>query len=168
MTDKPWEQARLIPVSGINGADEQERRGTSALLAVINAVREFGRAIIGPLGAPAGTPMAFIEVPFALGDKKVRPDGLIQIRRGSTVWTALVEVKTGANELRAAQVEDYLDVAREQGFNAVLTISNQLAGARGNVVHVTKIGSLCGQEVTDSFRAGAVYSGRVDETKISG
>ena len=50
MTDKPWEQARLIPVSGINGAEEQERRGTSALLAVINAVREFGRSIIGPLG----------------------------------------------------------------------------------------------------------------------
>jgi hypothetical protein len=131
VTDKPWEQARLIPVSGINGADEQERRGTSALLAVINAVREFGRAIIGPLGAPAGTPTAFIEVPFALGDKRVRPDGLIQVRRGSTVWTALVEVKTGANELRAAQVEDYLDVAREQAFNAVLTISNQLAGAPG-------------------------------------
>ncbi len=126
-----WEQARLIPVSGINGADEQERRGTSALLAVVNSVREFGRAVIGPLGAPAGTPMAFIEVPFALGDKKVRPDGLIQVRRGSTVWTALVEVKTGVNELRAAQVEDYLDVAREQGFNAVLTISNQLAGAPG-------------------------------------
>ena len=75
--------------------------------------------------------MAFIEVPFALGDKKVRPDGVIQVRRGSTVWTALVEVKTGANELKAAQVEDYLDVAREQGFNAVLTISNQLAGAPG-------------------------------------
>jgi hypothetical protein len=36
-----------------------------------------------------------------------------------------------ANELRAAQVESYLDVAREQGFNAVLTISNQLAGAPG-------------------------------------
>ena len=129
--DKPWERARLIPVSGINGADEQERRGTSALLAVVNSVREFGRAIIGPLGAPAGTPMAFIEVPFALGDRKVRPDGLIQVRRGSTVWTALVEVKTGANELKAPQVEDYLDVAREQGFNAVLTISNQLAGAPG-------------------------------------
>ena len=37
----------------------------------------------------------------------------------------------GTNELKAAQVESYLDVAREQGFNAVLTISNQLAGAPG-------------------------------------
>ena len=40
-------------------------------------------------------------------------------------------MKTGANELKIAQVESYLDVAREQGFDAVLTISNQLAGAPG-------------------------------------
>jgi len=131
VTDRPWERARLIPVSGISGAEEQERRGTSALLAVVNSVREFGRAITGPLGAPAGTPVAYIEIPFALGDRKVRPDGLVQVKRGSTMWTTLVEVKTGANELKVPQVEDYLDVAREQGFNAVLTISNQLAGAPG-------------------------------------
>jgi hypothetical protein len=42
VTDKQaWERARLIPVSGITGPDEQERRGVSALLAVINSVREF-------------------------------------------------------------------------------------------------------------------------------
>jgi hypothetical protein len=132
VTDKQaWERARLIPVSGITGPDEQERRGVSALLAVINSVREFGRAITAPLGAPAGTPMAYIEVPFTSGEKKLRPDGVVQVKRGATLWTVLIEVKTGANELKAAQVESYLDVAREQGFNAVLTISNQLAGAPG-------------------------------------
>jgi hypothetical protein len=131
VTERPWEQARLIPVSGISGAEEQERRGTSALLAVVNSVREFGRAIAGPLGAPAGTLVAYIETPFALGDRNVRPDGLMQVKRGSTVWTALVEVKTGAEELKVPQVEAYLDVAREQGFDTVLTISNQLAGAPG-------------------------------------
>jgi hypothetical protein len=130
VTDKPWERARLIPVSGISGPDEQERRGVSALLAVVNSVREFGRAITGPLGAPAGVVTAFIEVPFTSGEKNLRPDGVLQVKRGST-WTALVEVKTGTNELRAAQVESYLDVAREQGFNAVVTISNQLVGAPG-------------------------------------
>jgi len=131
VTDKqPWERARLIPVSGITGPDEQERRGVSALLAVIDSVREFGRAITAPLGAPARIPMAYIEVPFTIGEKKLRPDGVLQIKRG-TLWTVLIEVKTGANERKAAQVESYLDVAREQGFNAVLTISNQLAGAPG-------------------------------------
>src|ERR1039457_643865 len=77
VTDKPWERARLIPVSGISGPDEQERRGVSALLAVVNSVREFGRAITGPLGAPAGVVTAFIEVPFTSGEKNLRPDGVL-------------------------------------------------------------------------------------------
>ena len=54
-TDAPsWESARLIPVSGIRNADEQERRATSALLAVLSAVDEFGLAITKPYGAPKG------------------------------------------------------------------------------------------------------------------
>ena len=32
MAEETWHLARLIPTSGINGADEQERRATSALL----------------------------------------------------------------------------------------------------------------------------------------
>jgi hypothetical protein len=59
-----WERARLFPVSGIGGADEQERRASSALLAVIQSVREFGHAITAPMGAPTGRLSAFIEVPF--------------------------------------------------------------------------------------------------------
>jgi hypothetical protein len=33
-----WEEARLIPVSGIRNAEEQERRATSALLAVLKSL----------------------------------------------------------------------------------------------------------------------------------
>ena len=132
-----WEVARLIPVSGINGSDEQERRGSSALLAVLASVKEFGRAITVPLGAPAGTIETFIEVPFQLGDRTVRPDGVIRVSRGKQVWTALVEVKTGRNDLQAAQLEAYLDVAREQQFDVVFTISNQLVGAPGE--HPTEV-----------------------------
>ena len=131
MGDQIWEPARLIPVSGINGPDEQERRGVSALLAVIESVREFGRAITLPLGAPAGAITTFIEVPFQIGDRTVRPDGVVRVVRGGRTWTALVEVKTGRNDLLPDQVGDYLDVAREQGFDAVLTISNQLVSAPG-------------------------------------
>src|SRR5438552_2494185 len=82
MTEDSWLAARLIPTSGINGADEQERRATSALLAVMGAVKEFGRALTQPLGAPAGSVQTFIEVPFKLGDAKVFPDGLIRVARG--------------------------------------------------------------------------------------
>ena len=137
MSEASWQRARLFPVTGMGGADEQERRGTSALLAVIDAVREFGRAITVPLGAPAGRLSAFIEVPFILGDKHLRPDGLIEVVLGQKTWTALVEVKTGRNALRADQLESYLDLARNQRYNAVLTISNQLVTTPGE--HPVKI-----------------------------
>lgn len=82
MAEETWHAARLIPTSGINGAEEQERRATSALLAVMGAVREFGRAVTTRLGAPAGQIETFIEVPFYLGDKRLYPDGLIRVSRG--------------------------------------------------------------------------------------
>ncbi len=134
---EPWHEARLIPTSGINGADEQERRATSALLAVMTAVKEFGRSLTQPLGAPAGRLETYIEVPFVLGDRKLFPDGLIRVARGGRVWTALVEVKTGANDLGAEQLEAYLEIAREQGFEAVITISNEIPAIVGQ--HPTKI-----------------------------
>ncbi len=84
-----------------------------------------------PLGAPAGQLDTYIEVPFVLGDRKVFPDGLIRVRRGSRVWTALVEVKTGTNTLAAEQLGDYLDVAREHSFDALITISNEIPPAVG-------------------------------------
>jgi hypothetical protein len=118
--ENPWNAARLIPTSGVNGAEEQERRATSALLAVLSSVKEYGRVLTGRMGAPAGAietfiEVPFIEVPFMLGEKKVFPDGLIRVKRGSKAWTGLVEVKTGNNELQREQLENYLDVARNSG-----------------------------------------------------
>ena len=137
MAEESWHQARLIPTSGINGADEQERRATSALLAVMSSVREFGRVLTQPLGAPAGPVETYIEVPFQLGERRLYPDGLLRARRGQKEWTALVEVKTGVNELNAEQLEAYLDIAREQSFDAVVTISNEIPAVAG--MHPTKV-----------------------------
>lgn len=137
MAEESWHEARLIPTSGISGPDEQERRATSALLAVLSAVREFGRGLTQPLGAPAGHIETYIEVPFTLGDKKVQPDGIIRVTRGQKTWTSLVEVKTGTNELVAEQLENYLDVARDNGFDALVTISNEIPPAAGQ--HPTKV-----------------------------
>jgi hypothetical protein len=72
-SESTWQPARLIPTSGINGTDEAERRATSALLAVMSAVREFGAAIVRPLGAPGGQLETFIEVPFVLDERTVIP-----------------------------------------------------------------------------------------------
>jgi hypothetical protein len=138
VAEESWHEARLIPTSGISGVEEQERRATSALLAVMSVVKEFGRALLGPVGAIAGNVETFIEVPFAVGDgKKVIPDGLIRVTRGQRSWTALVEVKTGKNELDTAQLENYLDVAKEQGFDALITISNEIPAVAGQ--HPTKV-----------------------------
>ena len=87
-----WQQARLISTSGINGAEEAERRATSALLAVMGSVREFGLAMVEPLGAPAGQLERSIEVPFESGERTIYPDGLLQTSRGGKTWTALLEV----------------------------------------------------------------------------
>jgi hypothetical protein len=137
MAEESWHEARLIPTSGINGAEEQERRATSALLAVMGAVREFGRGFVKPFGAPAGILECFIEVPFQLGERRLYPDGLVRVTRGSRNWTALIEVKTGSNQLETEQLENYLDIAREQGFDAVITISNEIPAVAGQ--HPTRV-----------------------------
>ena len=127
-----WEVARLIPVSGMRNSEEQERRATSALLAVLSAVDEFGLAFAKPYGAIKGQFESYIETPFELADgRSVRPDGLIRTIRGKRSWTALIEVKTGSNELNREQIEAYLDLAKEQSFDCVITISNQIARIPG-------------------------------------
>jgi hypothetical protein len=129
--DVDWQSARLFPVAGIGGPDEQERRSTSALLAVLRIVKEFGRDITSRLGAPSGSIRTYTEVTFGHDDEAVRPDGVIRIRRGQREWVALVEVKTSDGRLAAPQIEAYLEVAKAKGYNAVITISNQLTGAGG-------------------------------------
>lgn len=132
MSEESWHEARLIPTSGINGAQEQERRATSALLAVLSIVPDYSRSLLGKLGAPAGGLAAYIEVPFELDGSRVYPDGLIRIKgRAGRQWTALVEVKTGKNVLETNQLENYLDVARAEGFDALITISNEIPPTPG-------------------------------------
>ena len=126
--------ARLIPVAGIRGQDEQEIRAASSLLAVMGAVDEFGKALLKEIGAPAGRISTFTEVPLKSSEGKTfRPDGAIIVERGKTSWKCLVEVKTGNVPLGSEQVSTYLDLAREHGFQAVLTISNQISGGSADV-----------------------------------
>lgn len=122
-----WRPARLIPTAGIRGQDEQEARATSSLLAVVQAVPDFGHGLLAHLGAPGGRISTFAEVSFSDAEgKRNRPDGAIVVERGRTSWCCLVEVKTGSAELTVEQVSRYLELARSQGFAGVLTISNQI------------------------------------------
>jgi hypothetical protein len=125
--DQEWNPARLIPTVGIRGQEEQEKRATSTLLAVMRAVPEFGHALVKELGAPKGKISTFAEVRFKDADGMVSiPDGAIVVERGKTRWCCLVEVKTGAADLTSEQVSRYLDLARENDLHAVLTVSNQI------------------------------------------
>ncbi|WP_432489374.1 TerD family protein [Kineococcus sp. SYSU DK018] len=129
--EESWQSARVFSISGVGTGEEQEKRTTSALLATMMGVRAFARGLTGHFDAPGGAVETYLETPFKLGENTVIPDGVIRIARAGREWTGLVEVKTGDGQLRRAQVENYLDVAREQGFDAVITISNEIAPGAG-------------------------------------
>jgi hypothetical protein len=126
-----WHPARLIPTAGIRGQEEQEKRATSCLLAVMHAVPEFGHALLKELGAPrAPAIQTFTEIRFKdAAGKTIIPDGAIVCQRGKKRWVCLVEVKTAGAALKDEQVCGYLDIARERGFDGVLTISNQITAS---------------------------------------
>ncbi|GBE22686.1 hypothetical protein BMS3Bbin01_02062 [bacterium BMS3Bbin01] len=131
-TERPeeqWHAARLIPVVGIRSAKEQEQRATSALLAVMGIVPSFGKALLSYLNAPAGRISTFTEVHFEDDDGTAIPDGAIIVERGKTRWVCLVEVKTRNAELTSEQVNRYMKIAVANGFDAVLTISNQIVSS---------------------------------------
>lgn len=122
--DDLWPVARLIPISSASGVEAQERRVASALLAVIGAVPEFAYTLLKPLGAPKGKVRTFIEVPFKLNGRSIRPDGIVAVTRGANTWGAIVETKVGSSALETDQMDAYLDLAKELGVDAVLSISN--------------------------------------------
>lgn len=130
-----WQEARLIPVSGIGSESEAETRGTSALLAVMSIVRPFSKALLDSMGASrarGATVDTYIEVDFENDGGRVRPDGVIQVSYGNQApWVALVEVKTGSSKLEAQQINNYWHVARKEKYDAVITISNEIALAAG-------------------------------------
>jgi hypothetical protein len=145
MKNNGWHEARLIPTSGISSQVEQERRATAVLLATMTAVARFGRAVADPLGAPEGTLETFVEVPFSSGDTECLPHGVIRVREGDTLWTALVEVSTGPRPLLSSRLEAYLGLAAEQKIDALLTISNEIppvAGQHSTPVAKEKLGQV--------------------------
>lgn len=140
-----YQEARLIPVTGVKGDQDQERRATSAFLAVLVGVPDLAKTLLKVAGAPAGKVHTYIEPEFEVGDKKIRPDGLISVERAGKQWVALVEVKTSKNLLKADQLNSYLEIARINKFDALITISNEVL-------------TLSGQHPTDGLDARKLRS----------
>lgn len=122
-----WRAARLFPASNLKSDKEREVRATSVLLSVMAQVPEFGRRLTAAFGAPAGRMQTFTEVSLPHGDTPKRPDGVIRVERAGKLWTALVETKTNGNALKSEQVQNYMDIAARRGYEAVITLSNDVA-----------------------------------------
>ena len=129
---KSGEVARLFPVISDSG---KEQKATSIFLSVLSAVPKFADGVLSQIGQRVGTRAivnTFIEVVPAksvIANKKDRPDGLIEVQVGKKRWLALVEAKIGTSKLDKNQVERYLQLARENGIDAVITISNEFSSS---------------------------------------
>lgn len=121
------EPSRLFPVLADTS---KEGRTLSIFLACLENVDEFGRALMASLDQKMGVRArieTYTEVGLAktIPGAKHRPDGLIVVTTGRSRWTALVEAKVGAAELTNEQIEAYLNLAKLNGIDAVITLSNQ-------------------------------------------
>nr|WP_189961419.1 TerD family protein [Streptomyces violascens] len=134
--NEAWRAARLFPASSLKSDREREMRATSVLLAVMTQVPEFGRRLTAAFGAPAGRMETFTEVSLPNGDTPRRPDGVIRVERAGKLWTALVETKTNGNALRSEQIQGYMDIAARRGYEAVITLSNDVALEGSSLVEV--------------------------------
>lgn len=109
----------------------KEGRAVSIFLSCLEHVAEYGRLLLGEIGVKTHsrtTVETWTEVNLKkTGPKVLRPDGLIVVRNGEMKWTALVEAKIALAELSVDQVEAYLDLAKMNGIDALITISNQFA-----------------------------------------
>lgn len=131
---KQGEIARLFPVLATTS---KEGRTTSIVLSCLSRVEEFGGAMLASVGVKLGKRSqieCYTEIVFQAEQTKPndRPDGLIVVKNGTREWRALVEAKVGSATLGAEQVEKYRAIAKEQGCDAVITISNEFTSTPKN------------------------------------
>ena len=107
----------------------REGIATSILLSVFKMVPELFNELISDAGVRIGKHTqidVFSEVKLANSQSlsRNRPDGFIYIKNRK-VWTALVEAKVDGNQLNKEQIARYLQAAKENNINALITISDE-------------------------------------------
>ena len=122
------EVARLIPVVADTN---REQRAASILLAALRGVYEFRQAMLSSVGQRVGNRASmdtWTEVVLETDDattKNDRPDGLIVLGTGRKQWSALIEAKIGNVDIGEEQLKHYLQQAKKNKIDAVITITNQ-------------------------------------------
>ncbi len=118
--------ARLFPVLADTN---REQRATSIFLAVVSQVPSLAETILKSISVKVGKRTrieAYTEVVLKQETSSGgRPDGLLIVHSSRKAWAALIETKIGNAQLDADQVSKYLDLARANNIDAVITISNQ-------------------------------------------
>ncbi|HSS05355.1 MAG TPA: hypothetical protein VLK89_09275 [Solirubrobacterales bacterium] len=93
----------------------------------MSAVPDFCHGLLAGMKAPKGAISTYTELRFKDGDQRTHiPDGAVVVERGKKRWGCLVEIKTSGVSLEAEQISRYLDLARDNGFDGFLTISNEI------------------------------------------
>ena len=123
---KSGEPARLFPVLA---ETSKEGRALSVLLACVANIDDLGRTLLSTVGQRVGVRArikTFTEVVLENAPEGAsgRPDGLIVIEIGRRSWSALIEAKVRRARLDSDQVQAYLRLAKANGVDAVITISN--------------------------------------------
>lgn len=146
MVDRPdflkrGDPSRLFPLVADTS---REQRIASILLSVMTQVPALASELLGTAGLRVGLRTkieAFTEVVLHQdGAENSRPDGLIVVTSGKNQWSALVEAKIGKADLDPQQVQCYVEMARDNGIDTVITISNQfVARADQSPVQVSKV-----------------------------
>ena len=137
------EQARLFPVLADSS---KEGRALSVLLTCVANIDGLGETLLGTLGQRLGVRSkvtAYTEVVLKEAPEGVsgRPDGLILVESGRRIlWSALVEAKVRRSRLEATQIEAYVRLARANGIDAVVTISNDFAAVPNHhPIHISRL-----------------------------
>ncbi len=123
---KGGEVARLFPILA---ESSKEKRVASIFLAVMTQIPVLSENVLGTVKVRIGKRTkikAFTEVVLRHEvDTACRPDGLIVVSTGRRNWAALIEAKIVKAKLDASQVQRYMELAKANGIDAVITISNE-------------------------------------------
>ncbi len=108
----------------------EEDKTTCIFFSILKLVYPFRNKLLKSIGKSAyrsGNDFEALLHPSFGGkhSKKDIPDGYIKLEQ-KTTWEALVEVKIKRQDLHIAQLESYLARVKENKFDALITISNEL------------------------------------------
>ncbi|OUR80023.1 hypothetical protein A9Q83_02315 [Alphaproteobacteria bacterium 46_93_T64] len=122
------EPARLLPVlKEVN----KEDRATSILLGTFRGVPLFAKDLLESIGQRIGTRnkiQCFSQVVLKEPKEgKLRPDGLIIIEKPKGAWLTMIESKVGSANIEKEQILSYVELAKKNNIDAIVTISNEFS-----------------------------------------